>query len=367
MTFGGYILQNKLKHHIDSDDEKVIDQNSAIYDVGSIKNFKNSLHMNKNGEIESTYINESRINPYDAYDKAGKIANEFMFSPGMKTQKEYDDIVERIGLVFQPLLTPSLVMKPVLNVLTGRKNDRQLYEDGKNAFVTGALELASTITPQTAIDLVRLYDSWRSEQNRNAPGKNKWGYPDRFEDRLRRFAGVTQTTFNFNRGLQGKVSRLSGGIQNVQKSFSTFLRQLQSGRDWNNPSFQKEFFEEVDNYITASYNAQQNLADHLFDAKKLHYYEDKVRKKVDNELLLNILSDRGMKKIDKNFDSSIVYNATKRGVGIFKPPSIGKTLTNQLIERYDVPSEIVQRLKAKLIKLEQQALPLLTVEDEKEK
>ena len=257
-------------------------------------------------------------------------------------------------------------MKPILNVITGRKNDRQLYEDGKSTIVTGALELGSTVTPQTGVDLVRIYDSWRSEQNRNAPGKNKWGYPDRFEDRLRRFAGVTQTTFNFNRGLQGKVSRLSGGIQNVQKSFSTFLRQLQSGRDWNNPSFQKEFFEEVDNYITASYNAQQNLADHLFDAKKLHYYEDKVRKKVDNELLLNILSDRGMKKIDKNFDSSIVYNATKRGVGIFKPPSIGKTLTNQLIERYDVPSEIVQRLKAKLIKLEQQALPLLTVEDEKE-
>ena len=49
--------------------------------------------------------------------------------------------------------------------------------------------------------------------------------------------------------------------------------------DWNNPSFQKEFFEEVDNYITSSYNAQQNLADHLFDAKKLHYYEDKVRMK----------------------------------------------------------------------------------------
>ena len=368
-TYMGYMWHNKLKHGITSDDTMVLEQNSPAYETGSIRNYQNSFHMNKKGEIETTYVNESRVNPYDALAKGSQLAYKFMFSPGVKTQKDYDTVAEQIGLIFQPLLTPSLVMKPLLNVVTGKKNDRSLYLEGDHfgeRVWKDLGELATAFDPQTKVDLQKLYDSWRSEQDLNEPGKNKWGYPDRFEDRLRRFAGITQTTFNFNRALQGKVSRLSGSIQRVQKDFSSFLRSLQSGRDWKNPEVQEEFFNEVGEYLNMSYNAQQNLADHLYDSKKLHYYEDKVRKKVDNELLLNILSDRGMKKIDKNFDYSIVQNAVKHGVGLFRPPSIGKTLRNQLIARYNVPSEIVTKLDAELTNFARQAIPLLEIEEKSE-
>ena len=84
------------------------------------------------------------------------------------------------------------------------------------------------------------------------------------------------------------------------------------------------------------------------------------------KLLLNILSDRGMKKIDKNFDSSIVYNAVKHGVGLFRPPSIGKTLRNKLLTSYKVPSEIVNKLEAELTNFARQAIPLLEIEEKSE-
>jgi len=368
-TGWGYIWHNKLKHGITSNDDMVLEQNSPAYETGSIRNYQNSFHMNNKGDIEVTYVNESRINPHDAFSKGSQLAYKFMFSPGVKNQKDYDTVAEQIGLIFQPLLTPSLVMKPLINVVTGKKNDRSLYLEGDHfgqRLLKDLGELATTYSPQTLIDLQKLYDSWRSEQDLNEPGKNKWGYPDRFEDRLRRFAGITQTTFNFNRALQGKVSRLSGSIQRVQKDFSSFLRSLQSGRDWKDPEVQEEFFNEVGEYLNNSYNAQQNLADHLYDSKKLHYYEDRVRKKVDNELLLNILSDRGMKKIDKNFDYSIVHNAVKHGVGLFRPPSIGETLREQLIDRYNVPSEIVNKLDEELINFARQAIPLLEIEEKNE-
>jgi ribosomal protein S13 len=367
VTYFGYQWQNELKHGITSNDNMVLEQNSPAYETGSIRNYQNSFHMNKKGEIETTYVNESRINPYDAVSKGMQLAYKFMFSPGVKNQKDFDDLGEQIGLILQPIITPSLVMKPLLNALTGRKNDRELYEEGENMFSSaGVKELLSIFDPQTRADLEKLYNSWRSEQNSKNPGKNKWGYPDRFEDRLRRFAGISQTTFNFNRSLQSKVSRFSRSIQAVQNNFNSFLKTTQEGRDWQNPDVQEEFFNDVDKYLSRSYNAQQNLADHLYDSKKLTYYEDKVRKKVDDQLLLNILSDKGMKKIDKNFNYAVVFNAVKNGVGFFKPPSIGDTLRNQLINRFNVPSEIVIELETKLAKLAGSAIPLLEIKEKSE-
>ena len=70
--------------------------------------------------------------------------------------------------------------------------------------------------------------------------------------------------------------------------------------------------------------------------------------------------------LDKNFDYSFVQNAVKHGVGLFRPPSIGKTLINQLIARYNVPSEIVTKLDAELTNFARQAIPLLEIEEKSE-
>jgi len=83
-------------------------------------------------------------------------------------------------------------------------------------------------------------------------------------------------------------------------------------------------------------------------------------------LLINILSDKGMKKIDENFNYAVVFNAVKNGVGFFKPPSIGDTLRNQLINRFNVPSEIVIELETKLAKLAGSAIPLLEIKEKSE-
>ena len=136
--------------------------------------------MNKKGEIETTYVNESRINPYDALAKGSQLAYKFMFSPGVKTQKDYDTVAEQIGLIFQPLLTPSLVMKPLLNVVTGKKNDRSLYLEGDHfgeRVWKDLGELATAFDPQTKVDLQKLYDSWRSEQDLNASAVAPRGLP----------------------------------------------------------------------------------------------------------------------------------------------------------------------------------------------
>ena len=118
----GYGISGNEKNGISEDDNKVIDITSPIYDRNSVRSFNKPMMVNpKTGHIETNFFNVSRNNPYDAWLKFGKAIFQHAKSGKITDPNQIEDTIQKLGQVFDPLITESLAIEPLLNIFTGTK------------------------------------------------------------------------------------------------------------------------------------------------------------------------------------------------------------------------------------------------------
>ena len=196
------------------------------------------------------------------------------------------------------------------------------------------------------------------------------GFPNRFEDRIKRFYGITQTTFDFNRSLQSKASENRRAIQEAEQGLRSKIGRLRAGTmDYSDPDTKNEIIKIVDEYAQKNFEAQKSLAETLYEFKKLNYYVKKGNKlypkKITDQKVLEILTEKNLFKEPKFIRNTLARNTKeKNGIGIFMPSTLSGSIAKIFEKRDKIPPEIISIIDNRLYQWNSASLPLLTVDEE---
>ena len=363
----GYLISGNEKNGITEVDNEVVDTLSAIYDRNSVRSYNKPFMINpKTGHIETNFYNVSRNNPYDALLKLGKAIYQYADSGKITDRNQIEDTVQKIGQVFDPLITESLAIEPILNLLSGTKKGRRLYPTKPNASdIIEAMrtELGPRFVPKTITDIIKYQEAVDSET-----GASKSGFPNRVDDRIKRFYGITQQTFDFNKSLQSKVNTEASVIKSIDGEMKTMLKQLQAGTiDFSKQENVNELMGKIDVFVEKSFNAQRKLAEVLNTAKKLTYYKKGkdgklVPQKIDDKKLRSILSEKGFLDEKELTRTALVYNNQERGR--FKPPLLGEKNAFKFEGMNKIQRKLILMIEGRLNEYAKDATPLVSREPE---
>jgi hypothetical protein len=188
---------------------------------------------------------------------------------------------------------------------------------------------------------------------KSTAGRSRSGFPDRPENRWMRHLGVGVQTWDLTQTLQHRVAGWGSKINKQNKDLKALiinnLGRGAAGIDWTDENTIKELYGAVDEIILKSLAAQRELALDLYEAKKVTYNGvidgRVVRRRIGNRKLDSMLTKKGMKKIDKNFDMAIITFARSNNVGRFQPPPLDlKILDNPKVSDSAVPPEVINNL-----------------------
>jgi len=385
----GYFISNNQEKGVTETDDKVVSILSASYNKDSVRRYEKPMMLNpKTGHIETTYTNISRNDPYDAVRKFAKLVFQYATSEKMTDPEQIEETIEKLALVFDPVITESLAIEPILNLLAKRKGRRDLFPEGATPDQITAIvakELGMTYVPKTITDIIKYqqaldsdrekdkkgYDSklTKEELDEFSAGTSKFGFPNRAADRLKRFYGITQSTFNFNKSLQYKVAKKNSEINNIKGQLFSSLRELQAGytgsilrTHLSDPKIMEELNKKVDEYVLKTYRSQQDLAEILRDSQKLNYYtKDKgklIPRTMDAKKLKAILTEKEFVDLSPNVEPALLF-----GVGQYKPPLIDVKRAETLEGVQKVPREIILAVQQRLEAYAKRNTPLLKKEE----
>ena len=379
----GYLISGNKKNDISETDNKVIDYFSPMYDRNSTRSYQTPLRINpKNGQIETVFINVSRNNPNDAPAKFVKALYQYADSGRLTSISQINEVVKKLVQVFDPLITESLALEPILNIIRNNKQGRRIWKEGADPdeiMLAIGKELTDKNIPKTIIDIIRTqeasdshdaqekenkgYPNLTADERKNFSAANRKGFPNRLEDRIKRFYGITQQTFNFNKALQVNVSNKMRLINSLDAQLRGELSDYQSGikADMSIPENVKELADKVDNYILKNYRAQKQLAESLHEAKKLEYFDRKKNKiKIDDQRLRSILSSEGSYNEPELIRSALVYRNGNRGE--FRPSLFSSTTGKRAMKTLGIPKAVVQFIQNRLAQYARRATPLISRE-----
>jgi len=385
----GYLISNNQEKGVTETDDKVVSILSASYNKDSVRRYEKPMMLNpKTGHIETTYTNISRNDPYDAVRKFAKLVFQYATSEKMTDPEQIEETIEKLALVLDPIITESLAIEPILNLLSARKGKRDLFPEGATPDQIGAIvakELGMTYVPKTITDIIKYqqaldsdrekdkkgYDSklTKEELDEFSAGTSKFGFPNRAADRLKRFYGITQSTFNFNKSLQYNVAKKNSEIENIKGQLFSSLRELQAGytgsilrTHLSDPKIMEELNKKVDEYVLKTYRSQQDLAEILRDSQKLNYYtKDKgklIPRTMDAKKLIAILTEKEFVDLSPNVEPALLF-----GVGQYKPPLIDVKRAETLEGVQKVPREIILAVQQRLEAYAKRNTPLLKKEE----
>ena len=385
----GYLISNNQEKGVTETDDKIVSILSASYNKDSVRRYEKPMMLNpKTGHIETTYTNISRNDPYDAVRKFAKLVFQYATSEKMTDPEQIEETIEKLALVFDPLITESLAIEPILNLLAKRKGRRDLFPEGATPDQITAIvakELGMTYVPKTITDIIKYqqaldsdrekdkkgYDSklTKEELDEFSAGTSIFGFPNRAADRLKRFYGITQSTFNFNKSLQYNVAKKNSEIENIKGQLFSSLRELQAGytgsilrTHLSDPKIMEELNKKVDEYVLKTYRSQQDLAEILRDSQKLNYYtKDKgklIPRTMDAKKLIAILTEKEFVDLSPNVEPALLF-----GVGQYKPPLIDVKRAETLEGVQKVPREIILAVQQRLEAYAKRNTPLLKKEE----
>ena len=385
----GYLISNNQEKGVTETDDKVVSILSASYNKDSVRRYEKPMMLNpKTGHIETTYTNISRNDPYDAVRKFAKLVFQYATSEKMTDPEQIEETIEKLALVLDPIITESLAVEPILNLLSARKGKRDLFPEGATPDQITAIvakELGMTYVPKTITDIIKYqqaldsdrekdkkgYDSklTKEELDEFSAGTSKFGFPNRAADRLKRFYGITQSTFNFNKSLQYNVAKKNSEINNIKGQLFSSLRELQAGytgsilrTHLSDPKIMEELNKKVDEYVLKTYRSQQDLAEILRDSQKLNYYtKDKgklIPRTMDAKKLIAILTEKEFVDLSPNVEPALLF-----GVGQYKPPLIDVKRAETLEGVQKVPREIILAVQQRLEAYAKRNTPLLKKEE----
>ena len=394
-------LQSRIRNGITSDDEDFIEESSPIYAQHMQRTYIGPAQKNPKdrNHIQIPYINISRNDPIDATKQIVYTALNHVFLPlvrageGKITWDQAKDqalqFIKEIGVVAQPILTPSLVTQGIFDYATGKRGkdphvgwveeifgvpfeDVPLVGGSKPGLIYETFEPGSATAIRQHMDAIESSRIHIERTGKPSIGRTKSGFPDDPEQRKMRHYGIGMHTYDYNRSLQFAVAKTGGEIRRINKELTQLLRgevgKGAAGYDWNNPARLNEFYEKVDDIIIRSFKEQQKLAIGLQKASKFSYQEivsgRVVRRTVGLPQVEEILSHEGMKKIDPNFGMAIVNSVLVDRVGMFDPPDISDDFEeNYKVREQDIPKEVIEQLR-NYIDTHFRSLPLLHIEEE---
>ena len=363
---------NNKQRGVEPEDDKVAETLMPPFEKRNVRAWSTPIIMKKNGDIEGSYFNISRTDPYTASRQFAKIFAESSLSAPIEdmTVSKWEKWVENTAIdvvrTASPIFTESLIMAPIVDIIRGNVFIPEKATMFETAKAYAAHVAKSWAMPRTWRDINKTIDAYESEEARGkGEGQSLSGFPDRPENRLWRFLGQTRNTFNFNKSLQSKAGNISRSISKINGNLGTFLtRQANKGIKLDDPEVAQEFYEELDNYIARSYEAQADMAELLHNVQRLHYYVksgDKIKnRRVDARLIMSILSSKGMKKFDDKFNTAMAQRAMNKK-GMFKAPSIGDDKFRDLMQRRGLGRH-VREISAYL--MQHDGTPLLNIEEE---
>ena len=388
----GYLISGNEKNGITEDDNKVIDITSPMYDRNSVRSFNKPMMYNpKTGHIETNFYNVSRNNPYDAMLKFGKAIFQYGASGKLTDPNQIEDTVQKIGQVFDPLITESLAIEPILNLLTGTKRGRAIYPESSGSileamqdkFKVAGDELIPRFVPKTIIDIMNYQNAVDSKTQKTKDAKGfpdltqgerdyfgvatKSGYPARVADRIKRFYGLTKQTYDFNKSLQSTVNREASAIKSIDTEMKSMLRKLGDRKeDLSKQETVDNIMSEVDSYVRKSLNAQRKLSGILNEAKKLTFFNNRIRdpktnkmirQRIDDRKLKAILSEKGYLNKQELVDTTLVYRNQERGR--FVPPLLSGGVIQKFEGMNKIPRELILMIQNRLIDYSTQSVPLI--------
>lgn len=358
---------NALEKGITKQDKDVVNLLSPTYNKNSDRYFKSPIYVNpKTGKIETTYINISRTNPYDPIIRMGKGLRDYAFSGKQFSDEEISKLVSSVAKSFEPVLTESLAAQMMLQLFTGKERGKPLYaDDATIAEKTKAIATALGVDaiPQSLVDI---YDTVKRSENEGLtgkPGVSKLGFPKRLEDKLYRHIGITQETMDLEKSIQYSAAKGLSNIKGSNNQIYSMIRDKQEGYDWKNPEKVEKFFDELHDKLNKSFDQQARLAEVLYKVKKLEYFNAKgERQKLDNRKLVEILSDKGINKLNKDYSFTLIEPSMRNTVGVFSPPMISQNLFTKMVRDYNYPPEIAKRIQAEIVNYAKNAPKLLEIE-----
>ena len=366
----GLFISDNQKHFITEKDNEVVSILSAPYNKDAVRRYEKPMMINpKTGHIETTYINISRNDPYDAVRKFSKLVWQYATSGKMTDVAQVEETIEKLALVFDPVITESLAVEPILNLLAKRKGRRDLFPEGATPdekIGIALKELGMTYVPKTITDIIKYQQAQDS-----ITGTSKFGFPNRVADRIKRFYGITQSTFDFNKSLQYNVGQKNSEINDIKRQLFSSLSELQAGYTGNilrtrltDPNIINELNKKVDEYVEKTYRSQKELAELLRDAKKLTYYTkskdgELVQRNIDSKKIIEILTAKDAVKLSSNIEPAMLL-----GTGQYVPPSIDQARADRLQGVQKIPREIILKVQERLEAYARRNTPLLNIEKE---
>ena len=377
-------LGGRVRNGITEDDNNVVQRLSPPWDKHAQRFWTGPFQRNpKNrGHIEAPFINMSRGDPYGALKQiAYSSTNHIMpvIQKGLTGEMTLEEagneaiqFLDEMAIVGQPILTPSLIAQGVFDLATGKRRKAPhvgWLEEGTD-ILAETFEPGSLQAERRELEALRSQDILtKMAEGKTTAGRSRSGFPDRPENRWWRHLGVGVQTFDLNRTLQYRVASRGAVINNLNKDLRNLivnnLGRGAAGIDWTDANTVEEFYGHVNDIILKSLAAQRELAVDLYEAKKFTFNEvidgRVMRRRLGNEMLDNILTKDGMKKIDKNFDMAIIDNVTRNRIGMFQPPKIPVSiLDNPKLIEAGVPKRLIYDLNEYLYKFS--GIPLLREE-----
>ena len=150
--------------------------------------------------------------------------------------------------------------------------------------------------------------------------------------------GQKTITHDINKSFQYKVADLSRNNNDIGKQLNKYITELSNaGAKWGDPEVVADFLQKVDDYSTKAYNEQKTIAELMHDFKKVTYREKKGSPlvKITDLEIAKILSDNGMRKINPEYQYSLIQRnsgAIDGGyIGSFLPPTISRDVKNMAL------------------------------------
>ena len=123
---------------------------------------------------------------------------------------------------------------------------------------------------------------------------------------------------------------------------------------------------EVDSYVRKSLNAQRKLSGILNEAKKLTFFNNRIRdpktnkmirQRIDDRKLKAILSEKGYLNKQELVDTTLVYRNQERGR--FVPPLLSGGVIQKFEGMNKIPRELILMIQNRLIDYSTQSVPLI--------
>tara|TARA_R110000803_G_scaffold210826_1_gene284011 strand:+ start:591 stop:4664 length:4074 start_codon:yes stop_codon:yes gene_type:complete len=357
-----HIQYQRMRHNIDRDDIVAMDAVAQDWQKNDIVDYDSNIHINSKGELEVKVKNLTSVLPHAPIIQIAQQLYPYIMSKEGKDDlangnlDNFDKIINAVQTATSVFTDESLLAAGIMDVYRGEtKKGRSLYDLKDSLGERRLKDVGRILSPAfpgagTIKTVMGVLDAKRSEEindaRREDSGLTDSGWNARYKDKFKSVPGVKFDAINISKSFQSaaasKAAAMSAANSNIIKSLNNSYN-----IDWSNEKEVAKVIKDFKNNIEYSFKQQQNLAELFNDFKKLKYYKGTKEDKVDDDFILKLLSDSGLKKENKKLHAALNQagdNILNDNVGYFNSPSLKESF-GRLSKNQNIPMEVLLELQ----------------------